>query len=355
MKMKRFFFPLLAVLFVHTSAWAGTYQELASQLDSPNPAVRLEALRQIALDYTPESLPLLVKASGDQDEDVRERAVQALGLSGSPRAIETATQALRDPDESVRWRAVQALDCLGARDAVEDLSGLGADNSWRVKVCVYKLLGTISSEISKESPGELPGKKVREQIRRVLLGGLEDPDERVRLAAASTLAVNKDPAALEPLLDLLKNGSMLVRSAAGVSLGDLGDPAAIKPLLDAISDPSNREEADGSDFARWGPVKGLVKITGRDFGCDAAIDAAAREEEGFERRRALNSLNQLKKMDIAGNPAGLLKDKCREVKLKVFELSGTIDDKILEPYLRQGLEDSDVAVRQAAKAALAGN
>ncbi|HUU28849.1 MAG TPA: HEAT repeat domain-containing protein [archaeon] len=250
-------------------AWAETSDELTSRLDSPNPAVRLEVVREIALGCTPESLPLLIRAAGDQDEDVRERAVQGLGLSGSPRAIETVTQALKDPDEFVRWRAVQALERLGANDVIEDLAILAADKSWRVKVSVYRFLGTIDSVISNESPVGLPGKQKREQIRQVLLGGLEEPDERVRLAAASALAVNKDPAALEPLLDLLKNGSMLARGAAGEALGDLGDPAAIDALIEAVADPRNTEEQDGRDWARWGAVKGLVKLTGLNFRADA--------------------------------------------------------------------------------------
>jgi len=336
-------------------ARAVNIEKPALQLDSPNPAVRLETLRQIAIDYTPESLSLLVKAAGDEDEDVRERAIQGLGLSGSARAVEFVTRALKDRNEFVRWRAVQALDRLGVWDTLENLAGLATDNSWRVKVCVFNLLGAINSEIAKKSSGRIPGKQQREQIRRLLMDGLEDPDERVRLAAASSLAGNRDSAALEPLLEILQQGSMMARSAAGAALGDLGDPAAIKPLLEAISDPRNREEPDGSDFARWGPVQGLVKITGRDFGCDAALDAAAKEQKSFERRRALNSLNQLKKMDIAGDPAGLFKDKSVQVKIKVIELSGTVDDKILEPYLRQSVGDPDERVRQAAKDAVSGN
>jgi len=336
-------------------ARAANIEEVAVQLDSPNPAVRLEALRRITLDYTPGSFPLLVRAAADRDEDVRERAVQGLGLTGSARAVEPVKRALKDTDEFVRWRALQALVRLSAWDTVDDLAGLVADDSWRVKICVCGLLGTINSETSKKSPGKIPANQQRERIKGLLLAGLEDQDERVRLAAASALAGNRDSAALEPLLDILKNGSMMARSEAGAALGDLGEPAAIKPLLDAISDPRNREEPDGSDFARWGPVRGLVKITGRDFGCDAAIYAAAKEQKGFERRRALNSLNQLKKMDTAGDPAGLLKDKNPQVKLKVIELSGTVDDKMLEPYLRQGLEDPDERVRQAAKASMSGN
>jgi HEAT repeat protein len=336
-------------------ARAVNIEKATLQLDSPNPAVRLETLRRITLNYTPESFSLLVKAAGDEDEDVRERAIQGLGLSGNTRAVEFVTRALKDRNEFVRWRAVQALDRLEAWDALENPAGLATDNSWRVKICVFNLLGAINSEIPKRNPGKIPGKQEREQIRQLLLDGLGDSDERVRLAAASALARNMDSAALEPLLELLQHGSMMARSAAGAALGYLGDPAAIKPLLEAISDPRNREEPDGSDFARWGPVQGLVKITGRDFGCDAAIDAATKEQEGFERKRALDSLSQLKKMDLAGEPAGLLKDKSVQVKIKVIELSGTVDDKILEPYLRQGLEDPDQRVRQAAKDAISGN
>jgi len=349
MNAKSIFLFLVPLVFTQIPSKAAVDDSSASKLNSPVSAVRLEAIRQIALNYSSENFSLLVNAALDEDDDVRERAVQALGFSGSLQAVETLKEALKDRDEFVRWRAVQALWRLEALNTADEAAPLIEDPCWRVRVSVCELLGDVSIKHFQNNSGKQALKVIREVLRKAM----KDNDERVKLAAASALARNKDNSALEPLLDLLQNGSMMGRAAAGVALGDLGDPVAIKPLVEAISDPRNREESDGSDFARWGPVKGLVKIAGRDMGSDIAIDAAAKERKGFERNRAITSLRHLKLMDIAGDTAGLLKSKDRQVKLTVIELKGTIDDRILESYVRQFLEDDDPSVRKAARDALA--
>jgi len=269
MKMRFLLFALSACLFLPLSASrAAKIDQTASGLDSPNPAVRLEAVREIALDFLPGSLPLLKRAAGDEDRDVRERAVQALGLAHDPQVVEIIEKALGDPDEFVRWRAVQALERLGVQPEAATLASLIDDQSWRVKVAVCELLGTVGAGPVKNGRTDLPSSASGESIRKLLFRGLADRDERVRLAAASALARKKDVAVLGSLLELLKNGSMLARGAAGEALGELGDPSAIDPLIEAVADPRNTEEQDGRDWARWGAVMGLVTLSGQNFGAD---------------------------------------------------------------------------------------
>ncbi len=266
--MKKPIFPLLLfiLLLLPRICAAATLEELGRRLQSPNPAERLHAIRQIAINYTEQGLPFLLQAAEDGDEFVRERAIQGLAAAGGIQAVAAAKKALEDPDPFVRWRAVQALSRLGVRDVVEQLGALLADESWRVKVTALELLGAIAGERMKRGSAEISENRVIEPVRSYLIGGLEDPDERVRLAASWALARNRDGAAYEPLITLLKDGSLFVRNEAALALGDLGDPRAAIPLVEAAAAPRNAASEEGRDWARWGAVKALVKLTGQDFG-----------------------------------------------------------------------------------------
>ena len=237
MKNKTLLYLLLVGLLIPAIAGAAALEELARRLDSADSAERLDALRMIAVGYPAEGLPYLIRAAGDDDEYVRERAVQGLGISGSPRAVDPVRRALSDRDAFVRWRAVQAVGRLGDKGAVEAMAGCAGDECWRVRASTFEVLGSIGGDRSGS----------------ILVGGLEDPNERVRLAAAAALARNEDRSALPVLLDLLKNGYT----------------AAVEPLIKAVADPRNAVEPDGRDWARWGAIKSLVKLTGQNFGMDA--------------------------------------------------------------------------------------
>ena len=269
--MKKLVLPILLfsfTLMLHDCA-AESLEELGRLLQSSSPAERFQAVRQIAIDYTEQGISFLLQAAEDEDELVRERAIQGLAAAGGMQAAAAAGRALGDPDPFVRWRAVQALSRLGVMDVVEQLGALVGDQSWRVKVTALELLGTIAGERMKRTSAEISSKQVVEPIRSYLLRALQDPDERVRLAAAWALARNRDGAAYEPLITLLKDGSLFIRDEAALALGDLGEMRAAIPLIEAVADPRNTVSEEGRDWARWGAVKALVKLTGEDFGLNA--------------------------------------------------------------------------------------
>ena len=269
--MKKSILPILFLSFFLLPRLfaAENLEELGRRLQSSNPAERFQAVRQIAIDYTGQGISFLLQAAEDGDELVRERAIQGLAAAGGMQAVAAAGRALGDSDSFVRWRAVQALSRLGATDVVEQLGALVSDQSWRVKVTALELLGTIAGERMKRTSAEISSKQVIEPIRGYLLSALEDPDERVRLAAAWSLARNRDGAAYEPLTTLLKDGSLFVRDEAALALGVLGEMRGAILLVEAMTDPRNTESEEGRDWARWGAVKALIKLTGEDFGLNA--------------------------------------------------------------------------------------
>lgn len=269
MSAKRIF-PALCLLGLvcATLCAAATLQELTTRLDSTDPAVRLDAVRHIAVEYPAAGLKQLISAAGDSDEYVRERAVQALGASGSERAIPVVLAATGDQADFVRWRAVQALSRLGVRDVSDNLAKLVTDPFWRVRVCTFQLLGQIGRAKIVASSPELSSAPGGEKIRKLLLAGLDDKDERALLAAARALAVVHDGAAYQPLVTLLDKGSLFTRDEAALGLGDLGDKRALAPLIDAVANPENMISREGRDWARWGAAVALHKLTGQDFRTD---------------------------------------------------------------------------------------
>lgn len=265
---------LLAVLPLR----AASLEELSARLDSPQPAARLDAVRNMAVEFGPSATAQMLRAARDADELVRERAVQALGTSGAPEAVPVLVESLRDPVWFVRRRSVQALARLGARDIVNELAPLAADPNCLVKESAFELLGDILAGKLRTAGGGDHTVLPDNPARRALVRGLDDTDETARLAAAKALARSGDGAAFEPLTGLLAKGSLFVRNDAALALGILGDKRAIGPLIEAVGDPRNAVEQEGRDWARWGAVKSLVLLTGMDFKADAAAWRAWHEK-----------------------------------------------------------------------------
>ena len=268
--MKPIFMAALAVLVFITTAAAQGLDELARGLDSPQAAVRLEAVRNLALEYPGQSTTYMLKAVKDPDDLVRERAVQAIGILGGAQAEPTLVQSLRDPAWFVRWRAVQSLSKLGSRSVVGELAPLAADPSWQVRASSYEMLGDIARARLRPRSGEAAPNPSDSRIRDLLVKGLEDRDESVRLAAATQLAKIADGAVYQPLIGLLQGGSLFARDGAALALGLLGDKRAIGPLIEAVADPRNVLCEEGRDWARWGAVKALVALTGKNFNINLA-------------------------------------------------------------------------------------
>ena len=261
----------IAILAGTLVAQNASMEVLESLLHSSKCSERLEAVKQISIDCPGQSLVFLKQVSSDPDKYVRERAVQALGTCGDRNAISTVVCSLQDRDEFVRWRAVQALGSLRASDVITDLAPLVNDHFWRVRASTCDLLGAIALEQIQPEKPETGSRVIDAHIKKLLLRGLEDPDERVKLAAAVSLARNLDKAAFIPLTELLKEGSLFTRDAAAQGLGELGDHKAVGILIEGLEDPRNSVSCEGANWANWGIVKALRKLTGQAYGSSAPL------------------------------------------------------------------------------------
>jgi hypothetical protein len=75
---------------------------------------------------------------------------------------------------------------------------------------------------------------------------LRDPDPNTRERAASWLAGNGDPRAVDPLIEALKDENVMVRKYAAMSLGAIGDSRAVDPLIKALKDESSGVRSSAS-------------------------------------------------------------------------------------------------------------
>ncbi|MFQ6131966.1 MAG: HEAT repeat domain-containing protein [Armatimonadota bacterium] len=152
--------------------------------------------------------PLLKALEHDPYYPVREAAALGLGLLGDARAVEPLGRALSDEHMPVRRRAASALILLPATPVIPALAK-----------CVRT-----------------------------------DPSPAVRQFAVRALGWTQQPAAVDPLIDALRDGDSDVRSAAADFLGELGDERAVPPLTDLFYD----EDVD----VRWAAVRSAGKLGG---------------------------------------------------------------------------------------------
>ncbi len=72
-----------------------------------------------------------------------------------------------------------------------------------------------------------------------LISALKSPKADIRREAADALGASRDPRAVQPLIESLRDGEDRVRQAAADSLGKMGD-LALEPLLSLLGDPQVR-------------------------------------------------------------------------------------------------------------------
>lgn len=97
--------------------------------------------------------------------------------------------------------------------------------------------------------------------RAICIGGLDDPDERVRMAACSAWRKRGGPEAVELLATRYRTDREIdVRLRALRELGELGDKAAVPVLAKAL------EDADPA--VQYRAVGALKRVSGRDLGDD---------------------------------------------------------------------------------------
>ena len=336
----------------------------------------------------PVAVAPLLAALRDEDRFVRSSAAEALGEIGDVRAVEPLVAALKDKESLVRASAAKALGEIGDVRAVEPLvaAALSPDIFRGEEAEALRRIGGAQAMESlalalKNKDARVRKRAVR-QLWRIggvsavepLVAALNDQDQDVRKAARDTLmeAVQTlaqiDPAAVEPLVAMLRGKHPAVREAASQALCRIG-PAAVGPLVAVLNDQDQHmRRASAGVLVKIGTpaVEPLVAaLKDRDFHvrrCAAAralgqigaphtvepLLAALRDDNPDMRQAAAEALGNIGDMRGVEPLLAALKDENSQVRRAAALATGELGDmRAVEPLV-VALKDETVDVRKVA-------
>jgi hypothetical protein len=191
------------------------------------------------------------------------------------------------------------------------------------------------------APGGGAGSRPRGEDVESLLQMLGAEDNRVRVAAITTLGRSGDARAVAPLIALLGDGNRGVREASVRALGALGGEA-VEPLVRSLGDRDWHIRV-GSAIA--------LRISGDPRAVEPLILALS-DENRFVRREAAKSLGRMGDRRATGPLISLLGDMDTGVRVRAAAALGKIGDPRAIDPLTVALADRDTELQEAAGEAL---
>jgi HEAT repeat protein len=210
--------------------WPDVPERIERDLGAPDPATRRSAAQQIAELGPTRGGPLVMRALGDADDEVKLAAAEtAVRLR-----VEQAT------DEVLGWLGGGARDARLRRKACEVARALPNP---RAVAPLARTLGDPDPEV-RQAAADALGHQASPDAVPPLLGKLDDPHPAVRVAIVASLARLGDPRAVVPLVGKAQDSAQEVRQAVARALGDLGDLRASQALLLQLRDNNNDVRRD---------------------------------------------------------------------------------------------------------------
>jgi HEAT repeat protein len=247
-------------------------------LDTLGVAARGRAIYILGKLRNPIAVEPLIRYLRDPDPSLRRMATVALTEIGDPRVEEHFVTLLSDPDPALRifasvglmeiggriavklllaslnnpdtqWLAVRILDRIGKRDLDGLILALKDERTrWYASQALIELDGQILPQLeeglksddalTRENISIVLGEIRDRRAVQPLLEALQDEEQFLMTSAASLIQIG-DPAAVEPLIELLSNKNEQIRLYASYALGGLRDRRAITPLVQALKDSSS--------------------------------------------------------------------------------------------------------------------
>ncbi len=245
------------------SSQSASLEALQDLFDSPDAAVRLVALREVADACSPELLPIVDRALGDAEAEVRLEAVTTLDAIGGAESVAPLIRALGDADEEVRGEAAKALaelkDADGAGLLLAALSK--AADAWTLAALLDALkplrhpsalapalsgLDHADSAVRIAAIGVIGYLQSPDAVAWLAGLGARDPVATVRHAALRALIYGTSEQVAQAALAALKDVEWIIRAEAAAILGKLRHAAAAESLtgmLDFESQWQVREQA----------------------------------------------------------------------------------------------------------------
>ncbi len=347
------------------------------------------SVASVAAEERPAQKPLSVaelgKVVGDRTKPDRARleAAKTLAESPDPEALLPLFEVIRDAHEKglLRVALVRTLNYTSHKKTVipfleERLAN--KEDSREVRAAAASTLGALGEPSSKQAllrASSDPTPEVRQAARssllnfggegvdriRILIETLQDQDQPaiVRAPAATRLGEAKDPRALPPLFEALREKSMEplppknfdeflasraaakrnVPASAARALGLIGDPQAISPLLSLVS--SENAELRISVFEALATMKAREAVS-------AARKAIAEDAEYRVRRWAAVLLKEVASKEALTEIRRALRDSDPGVRVQAAQAIEKIKDEEARKNLEEALsKETNPEVRAA--------
>lgn len=348
-------------------------------LDSPDWALRRDALRALK-DAAPDvAVPALIAALGDGDNQVRIAAAQTLALFRTPEAVAALVEALNDQDYLVCDAVSEALKGVG-QPAVPGLIALLESDNANARSAAVDILGAIRDPqavpalIGRLFDASVPwmsDEPISEMAARALLAidtfEARDAVRHWRRANPAPQAAEAE-GPFEPdlsehgpaerpthrrlvlrLLDDLRNPDWHARQKAAKALREYArllrgtqDLELVQRLTAALTDPDW--------VVRWAAAEALAWI--RDKSAVPALVEALNDSNWTVRVAVVRALGELRDPGAAPDIVALLADKKNLVREAAAEALGLLGDARALPALQRAVEDPEPFVRLAAVEAL---
>ena len=262
------------------------------------------------------AVELLIVALKDSNALVRVHAARALERIQDKRAVEPLCEVLKDANEKVRSAAAIALGQLGDGRAAKPLTDLLADKALQPRQDAIDALVKLGKPATKS-----------------VLIALRDWQRREY--ASYVLAKTRDPGAVEPLIEDLKDPNHNVRQGAALGLGALGNRRAVKPLVKLLKDPN--------PYVRANAIQSLGRIGGIPI---EVYKTALQDKESEVRCNAILALKRMKDPNTTDIILGALMDKDSRVRNRaLLTLSDMQDHRVVPALIKVLRDDKDETIQ----------
>jgi HEAT repeat protein len=199
-----------------------SFEDLLSNLKSPNAKTRQEAADALGKSRRREAVTPLAALTRDPDDKVRLEVVRALRQLRDLSAVPALLTSLTDGEVKIREEAIGSIVELYAE---QERSG-PAD----------RFLEIFSDDYDRQ--GALTYETVDPSVYRALAAALKDDDKSVRADAAYALGILNGNSEIKELVAALQDPDAGVRGAAATAIGKVGRTEEGKALIPLLSDDS---------------------------------------------------------------------------------------------------------------------
>ena len=301
-------------------------------------------LYQQVLAHIPSASPALIKLLTAAHPILRGRAAETLGISRDRSAVPALLDALQGEYFTVRARAAIALGRMGETSAKGPILALLKDPEVEVRIAACLSLGFFKDpstfdEITtvllddpkievRQAAAMALGNTQHPKAIPFLMEALRDPfwwyEREVQAGDLFTAIEKMGAAAVEPLIEALKDNEGAVRKYAALVLGRIGDARAIEPLGMALYDLHHDVgKASAEALARFGVPSFEILVEALDH------------PEMWIRIHSVDVLPKVREPRVGLVLLEMWKDPEREVKKHVIEAMGELKDPRTLPTLQE--------------------